>query len=230
MSEQGPSVTRRTAIKLGALAGLGTMLALNEFNPLWALGAENLTGLPGNPLVKGKQIGFLYDQTKCIGCKACMGACKLTNNWEPEVEWRRVLSKGTGTAKINLSMSCNHCANPACVSVCPVGAYRKRPEDGIVVQDKEKCIGCGYCRYACPYQAPQFSEETGRISKCHFCYKRQDAGLQPACVEACPMKALCYGEMAELRRTAGGILQASGLPDPALTNPSLIIIPKNRLD
>ncbi len=226
MSEQDSLLSRRTVLKLGALASLGTVIGINGIDPKWALGLSKLGSGQGNSQVQAKQIGFLYDQTKCIGCHACQGACKLANGWEQGVVWRKVLSKGDGTGKIHLSISCNHCANPACVKVCPVSAYRKRPGDGIVVHDKEKCIGCGYCLYACPYHAPQLSEETGRVSKCHFCFKRQEAGQKPACVEACPMKALTNGDMEEYSKIAGGVQQVNGLPDPAMTNPSLLIIPK----
>ncbi len=225
MSDQGPQITRRTVLKLGALAGLGTFLGLNGIDPRWALGTAGSGGAQPTQTVRAKQLGFIYDQTKCIGCHACEGACKQANNWEQGVQWRKVLSKGEGPNKVHLSMSCNHCANPACVSVCPVGAYKKRA-DGIVIHNREKCIGCGYCLYACPYHTPGFSEETGRVSKCHFCYQRQDAGQKPACVEACPMNALNFGDMTELRKTAGGVQQVNGLPDPAITSPSLIIIPK----
>ncbi|MFZ3102598.1 MAG: 4Fe-4S dicluster domain-containing protein [Desulfitobacteriaceae bacterium] len=226
MSKQSPLLNRRTILKLGALASLGTFLGINVIRPKWALALGNLGGGERNSLVQGKQMGFLYDQTKCIGCHACQGACKRVNKWEEGVMWRRVLSKGERMERVYLSMGCNHCAHPACVSVCPVSAYRKRPQDGIVEHDREKCIGCKYCLYACPYHVPMFSEATGRISKCHFCYTRQEAGQKPACVEACPMQALNFGEMKELLKIKGGVQQVNGLPDRALTGPSLIIIPK----
>lgn len=172
-----------------------------------------------------EQIGFMYDQEKCVQCRVCQSACKETNNWEEGTEWRRVLSSKT-TPETYLSISCNHCEDPACVEVCPVAAYTKREKDGIVIHDPDACIGCKYCMYACPYHAPQFSEKTGRITKCHFCYERQDNGEEPACVANCPTGALTYGKISKLRETQGGVAYLEGLPDPKITKPSWVIIPK----
>lgn len=233
MTKKNRLFSRRTILKMGALFSLGSSLGIAGLAPKTAVPKTNwgLSSLGNSSLRKDqlqvRQIGFLYDQKKCIGCHACEGACKLTNQWDEGVHWRRILTKESGLQKTYLSISCNHCSIPACVSVCPVRAYNKRPEDGIVVHDPDKCIGCGYCRTACPYQAPQFSEETGRISKCHFCYKRQEGGQDPACVLACPMGALTYGEITQLQKKTGGERRIEGLPDPTLTEPSLIIIPKN---
>ncbi|MHB8074666.1 4Fe-4S dicluster domain-containing protein [Desulfosporosinus fructosivorans] len=163
-----------------------------------------------------------------MGCRSCEKACQEANQQAKEIEhvkWRRVLSEDGNKGKVFLSISCNHCAEPACVKVCPVKAYTKRA-DGIVVHNPEKCVGCKYCLYACPYHAPQFSEDTQRISKCHFCYKRQDQGQQPACVAACPTKALGCGKLSELKKTQGGVAELNGLPSAEITKPSWVIIPK----
>ena len=94
----------------------------------------------------------------------------------------------------NLSLSCNHCVHPKCAGVCPVDAYRVR-EDGIVILDTSKCMGCGYCAWACPYDAPQYNRSAGHMTKCDFCYDNLEQGLPPACVAACPMRVLDYAEV-----------------------------------
>lgn len=209
-------ISRRNALKSGAL--FAGALAVGSVLP-----SKIAQAIPDDPDYS-EQLGFIHDQTKCIGCRKCSTACKKTNQWEDGAKWRRVVS--SGRPEVYLSMSCNHCDKPICAMVCPVKAYEKRDKDGIVIHDKEKCVGCKYCLYACPYHAPQYSEETGRITKCHFCYERQKKGLKPACVEACPTGALNFGKIADLRKTQGGVAQLEGMPNPDWTQPSLVIIPK----
>lgn len=211
------SVSRRKVLKASAF--VSAALALGIF-PSRLVEANTIADAPMNP----NQIGFMHNQEKCVGCRRCQSACKKTNNWESGTEWRRV-NQGTRT-KAFLSMSCNHCEKPACASVCPVKAYVKQKDTGIVIHDPEKCVGCKYCMYACPYHAPQFSVETGRISKCHFCHERQAKGENPACVDSCPVDALKFGKLSDLRQTPGGVSQLEGMPSPELTKPSFVIIPK----
>jgi anaerobic dimethyl sulfoxide reductase subunit B (iron-sulfur subunit) len=222
VSKLNLKLTRRGALKVGALTAAAVAVGV----PLGSLKVASVEAATegGAP----KQLGFLYDQSLCIGCKACASACKKTNNWEPGAEWRKVYTKKTDKGNVFLSMSCNHCADPACAKVCPVGAYSKRESDGIVVHDSKKCVGCAYCLYACPYHAPQFVKSgTGAVSKCSFCYTIQDAGGKPACVTACPKKALSYGDINELKKTQGAIApEIGGLPSATVTNPSFVIVPK----
>jgi Fe-S-cluster-containing dehydrogenase component len=89
---------------------------------------------------------------------------------------------------------CNHCENPPCVQVCPVGATYKTP-DGVVLIDEKYCIGCRYCVQACPYGARYFNEETQTTDKCTWCYHRITKGLKPACVEVCPVNARIFGDL-----------------------------------
>lgn len=215
-------LTRRSALKIGALttAAVAVGVPLGSLKMASVQAAASEVGQP-------KQLGFLHDQSKCIGCKNCSRACKALNKWEKGIEWRKVRAKKSSEGTVYLSMSCNHCADPACAKVCPVGAYTKRAKDGIVVHDPKKCVGCGYCLYACPYHAPGLAkEESGAVSKCSFCYQRQDQGQGPACVEACPVDALKYGDINELKKTAGAVpADIEGLPSLDITNPSFVIIP-----
>ena len=144
---------------------------------------------------------FYFDSSSCSGCKACQVACQDKNNLPLGVLWRRVyeVSGGqwtrTGEAwtstvfAYNLSIACNHCVHPKCAGVCPVDAYEVRP-DGVVLIDPQKCIGCGYCAWACPYDAPQMDRSVGSMTKCNLCCDNLDAGLPPACVAACPLRCL----------------------------------------
>jgi len=144
---------------------------------------------------------FYFDESSCSGCKACQVACKDKNSLPVGVLWRRVyeVSGGewtqTGDAwtstvfAYNLSIACNHCVHPKCAGVCPVDAYEVRP-DGIVLINTQKCIGCGYCAWACPYDAPQLDLLAGHMTKCNLCYDNLDADLPPACVAACPLRCL----------------------------------------
>ncbi len=119
----------------------------------------------------------------------------------------------------NLSLACNHCEEPLCRDACPSGAISKR-EDGIVFIDKDKCLGCRYCEWACPYNALRFDARTNTVSKCHFCFEDLDRGEPPACVPACPMRALDFGDLAELRKKYGDTQQVFPLPEPSQVEPA----------
>jgi anaerobic dimethyl sulfoxide reductase subunit B (iron-sulfur subunit) len=151
---------------------------------------------------------FTFDASSCSGCKACQAACKDKNQLPLGVLWRRVYEvSGGGWEKqgnawinnifaYNMSIACNHCEHPKCAGVCPVDAYNVR-DDGIVYIDTSKCVGCGYCAWACPYGAPQYNHELGHMTKCNFCFDNIDAGQLPACVAACPLRVLNYVDVNE---------------------------------
>lgn len=153
-----------------------------------------------------KRKALLVDTTLCIGCNSCQDACKKENNL-PEGEEKELsptaytaLEEHDGTY---VRRMCQHCNEPTCVSVCPVGAFRKTPE-GPVLYDETKCIGCRYCIQACPFQVPRYewSSNYPRVQKCRLCYNRIVQGLQTACAEACPTGATKFGDRDDLVREA----------------------------
>ena len=112
------------------------------------------------------QMGFLLDQKWCIGCQSCVTGCQMRHRTPDEVQLRKATSFEQQPVGPWITVACNHCADPACVSVCPTGATVKR-EDGIVVHDPEVCIGCQSCIKACPYEHPVYLEEENQIGRAH---------------------------------------------------------------
>lgn len=143
--------------------------------------------------------GFSVSSENCYGCKSCQVACANEKLLTPGVFIRRVrqFNKSNPVGHAFVSMSCNHCDEPACVENCPVGAYTKR-EDGLVVQDHDKCIGCQTCVQACPFHAPCYDEVTSTTFKCDGCVERQAAGMMPVCTIVCPSANIVMGEMDSL--------------------------------
>jgi anaerobic dimethyl sulfoxide reductase subunit B len=188
---------------------------------------------------------FTFDASSCSGCKACQIACKDKNNLPVGVLWRRVVEVSGGSWEkqndswttdvfaYNLSIACNHCVHPKCAGVCPTDAYVVR-EDGIVYIDESKCVGCGYCSWACPYSAPRYNPKAGHMTKCDFCFDNIDAGLPPACVAACPLRVLGFVKVTsdELGEMSGerlwetpGTEHPFPLPTFSRTQPHLAIKP-----
>jgi tetrathionate reductase subunit B len=176
---------------------------------------------------KPKRWAMLVDQRRCIGCHSCSIACKSENNvplgyWR---SWVKGLQKGTYPNVGNhfLRRLCNHCDVPPCVQVCPVQATVKREEDGAVIMYYGKCIGCGMCIGACPYDARFFNPIRHTADKCDFCTARIDKGLQPACVEACVSGALLFGDMDDPKSE---ISQRLAMLDTSVIKPELGTKPK----
>lgn len=170
--------------------------------------------------------GMVIDLSMCIGCHTCAVACKMANNLPNDIWWNRVFTDGgehvdtpSGEYPDNkmswLPVSCQHCENPACVKVCPVGATYKDPETGAVRQDYDKCIGCRMCMAACPYtgvrsfnwEEPKYhidvpvgdanapAHQKHVVEKCTFCYQRSSQGEDPACMVLCPGRARHWGDL-----------------------------------
>jgi anaerobic dimethyl sulfoxide reductase subunit B len=147
------------------------------------------------------QYGFSFAKDRCVQCYGCEVACKTWRGAEFGVRWRRVHNIWQGrypeVKNLSVSVSCMHCADPACAKVCPVQAIQKRVEDGIVMVDRGKCIGCKACLKACVFGAPQFGTN-GKMQKCDMCLKEADLSKEaPPCVETCPTQALRLGKMEE---------------------------------
>lgn len=169
--------------------------------------------------------GMVIDLKRCYGCFACSMACKIKNHTPPGVFWARVLQGERGkfpnSVRQSLPVLCMQCENPSCEEVCPTGATVIR-EDGVVVVEKDKCMGCKYCMMACPYGARYSVEDwesyfpdglplspyeelakrkweeksgVGVATKCDFCLDRLAEGLEPSCVSSCPANARTFGDL-----------------------------------
>jgi tetrathionate reductase subunit B len=205
-----------------------------------------------SPNGNGHWYGMGIEVDKCIGCSRCAEACKVENNVPVEPfyfrTWveRYVIARDGEAAVENVSATgrkgahestqdahdvlrtffvpklCNHCAHPPCVQVCPVGATFTT-KDGVVLVDKDRCVGCRYCIQACPYGARYLHPETKTADKCTFCYHRISRGLQPACVEVCPTQARIFGD---LRSKASRLVRFSRMNKIHVLKPALNTEPK----
>ncbi len=165
---------------------------------------------------------FLCDASRCIDCDGCTVICKNANDVPRGIHRRRVVTIREGQdGETSISMACMHCSDPPCAAVCPTEAFYQR-DDGLVLHSKEKCIGCGYCLFACPFGAPAFPRESafgskGVMDKCTFCAggpeenfssaekkkygsNRIAEGKLPACVTACATKALMGGDAQDIAK------------------------------
>lgn len=200
------------------------------------------------------QRGWFIDLSRCVGCEACTIACKAELNTPPDqsplefrrdflvspkhVSYRWVVFRENGTYPnpqvTFITSACNHCEKPACLAACPLSDENdpsnpqnvivKRATDGIVLINQETCIGCKYCLWACPYGAPQFNEDTGKVEKCTFCAHRQAEGLEPACATTCVGRAIHFVEDFDLRQS--GQNAPAGFADAQLTRPAIRFNPK----
>lgn len=173
----------------------------------------------------GEQYAFEVNMDACTGCKACVTACHSMNGLEEHETWRDVgliHSRSGQPYQQTVTSACHHCVEPACMHGCPVLAYEKDAETGIVTHLDDQCIGCQYCVLKCPYDVPKYSEFLGIVRKCDMCHGRLAESEAPACVQACPTSAISITivetEVAHADALAGEFL--NGAPDPSYTVPT----------
>ena len=185
-----------------------------------------------------RQYGFYYNSDACTGCKECVAACNDKNNSAVGMKFRKVYDNAGGgweqqangswravdVFQFSVSISCMHCDDPACVKACPSGAMQKG-EGGIVSVDQDRCLGCGMCTGACPYHEPRLDPQLGVSTKCDFCQDLLSRGEVPACVGACQMRAIDFGDIDELRAKYGSVCDTAPLPDSSLTKPNVVFTP-----
>ncbi|MFQ6092320.1 MAG: 4Fe-4S dicluster domain-containing protein [bacterium] len=167
---------------------------------------------------------MVIDLRKCIGCHSCSVACKAELDVPLGVfaSWVKIIEKGTypNVSRSFLPSLCNNCENPICVTNCPVEASYKR-EDGIVMVDPHRCIGCHYCMASCPYDVRYVNPLKDIVQKCSFCVHRVEAGIEPACVETCLGAARFFGDMNDTKSTVAQLLA---------TNPVHVLKPEMATD
>jgi Fe-S-cluster-containing dehydrogenase component len=208
------TLTRRGALRVLGAAAAGAAVAAP---------AEARTAKKNAP----DDLGLLYDSTRCIGCRACVTKCRDANGLAPDVAtivgapydapidlngstFTVIKQWGEGTRSGFVKAQCMHCADPACSSVCMMGALHKGPR-GVVKYDVDRCVGCRNCQIACPFNVPKFQwgSASPRITKCELCRHRWADGKGPACAEGCPRGAVIAGPRAELLAEAHRRLAAT---------------------
>lgn len=143
--------------------------------------------------------GFNFNIDRCVACHACLVACSLENKLDRP--WRMVIGDNDnyypGLPVHNISMACNHCEEAPCMKGCPTGAYYRDELFGTVQLNPDRCIGCQYCYWNCPYDAPFYNSDKKEIEKCNLCLSRLKEGINPACVSACPTGALGFSDISQ---------------------------------
>ncbi|MBI3185387.1 MAG: molybdopterin-dependent oxidoreductase [Myxococcales bacterium] len=172
-----------------------------------------------------RKLVFVKDVERCVKCRACETACKRSNGIEePEIRFRKVRILESGAyptpRRRFVSMACNHCESAPCVRACPTNALQKDPATGVVIHRPERCMGCRYCTFACPYDAISYDRRAGTVAKCSFCIDKIAQGLDPACVTACMSGALQYGTKEDFD-FSGLTRDLPGIPASSISEPNL---------
>ena len=189
------------------------------------------------PLTKpgeGEQYAFEVSLDRCTGCKACVSACHSLNGLDDHEAWRDVGTLLGGSEapgwQQTVTTACHHCADPGCLNGCPVGAYEKDQDTGIVRHLDDQCIGCSYCILKCPYDVPKFSKKRGIVRKCDMCHQRLAEGEAPACVQACPTEAIRIIKVPKDKSPAAhqkaahrNLFQSQGHPESAIPDSSITL-------
>ena len=184
--------------------------------------------IPAQTPAANQQYAFEVDLDVCTGCKACVTGCHNMNGLDEGETWRTVGLLHGGTAQApaqqTVTTACHHCAEPACLTGCPVKAYEKDPVTGIVKHLDDQCIGCQYCVLMCPYDAPKYNSARGIVRKCDMCSDRLAHGEAPACVQSCPNKAIRIAlvDRADVARVAVADTFLTGAPSAAATLPTTV--------
>ena len=161
---------------------------------------------------------FIVDVNKCTGCHACAMACTIANDLPVDRSWRQVNTFNElhvpGIELLHLSLACNHCADAPCMAQCPADAYYRDEMTDAVLINADTCVGCQYCAWVCPYDAPKYDDALGVMTKCTFCVDRQHQGLAPACTDASPTGALDWGQLVpdDLTQAVPGFAEAGCQP------------------
>jgi formate dehydrogenase iron-sulfur subunit len=197
--------------------------------------------IPTTTPMPGQQFAFEVDLDRCSGCKACVTACHALNGLDDGEAWRHagtlISEDWRHPFRQTIPTTCHHCAEPGCLTGCPVLAYEKDATTGIVRHLDDQCIGCQYCVMMCPYEVPQYSAQRGIVRKCDMCSQRLSAGEAPACVQACPSEAIRIaivdrGDLQTVYRSESTSCEdrtnlfLPSAPDPALTLPSTRFVSK----
>lgn len=222
------------------IKGLGIVTVLSMLPLPKAFGRsiwEDEDPVRDNRPAKEHNYAMIIVQDRCIGCKACEKTCKSTwkvpqdeHSYRTKVHYIGKAQSFT-TERTWLPVLCNQCDRPLCVSVCPTSASYKRKEDGIIMVDPDKCIGCKTCMTSCPYDARYYNSKIHSVDKCTFCQPRVELGENPACVEKCPQKVRIFGDLNDPLSEVSQILKKAAdyrvLKPEARTHPNVFYTHKS---